>query len=281
MPAVKGVVGVPPAEVVVAHDAAQHAVLAAADAVHVVDGYLGEGGDIYFELELVGYLCGELGVEGVDAFHHKDAVGTELDAFAVVEGVTFEEIEGGNLDPLAVEHALQVVVEQGDVEGVDGLEVVVAVGQSGCAGTADEVVVERQLFDIKSHDGELHAESAARGGLARRGRPCHQYHAHLVAFAINHVGNLGVAFLMQCFGNVDELHLVIVANNAVEVGDGGEVQTIHPEVVELEDVEELGGVGQQGRPVDVVRVGHLEYIALVGIHVEVPIFEAPGAGDEF
>ena len=119
MPAMQSVVGIPSAEVVVAYYAAKHTVLAAADAVDVVDGYLGEGGNVYFELQFVVNLSGEFGVECVYSFNHKDAVGTELDALAIVEGVAFEEVEGGNLYALTVEHALQVLVEQRDVEGID------------------------------------------------------------------------------------------------------------------------------------------------------------------
>ena len=122
---------------------------------------MGERGDIDFELQFVGNLCGELGVEGVDAFHHQDAVGAELDALAVVEGVAFEEVESGYLHPFSIEHSLQVVVEQGDVEGVDGLEIVLAVGQFRGAVAADEVVVKRQLLHVEAQDGELHAEAAA------------------------------------------------------------------------------------------------------------------------
>ena len=211
----------------------------------------------------------------MDAFHHQDAVGAELDAFAVVEGVAFEEVESGYLHPFSIEHSLQVVVEQGDVEGVDGLEIVLAVGQFRGAVAADEVVVKRQLLHVEAQDGELYAEAAARGGLARRGGPSHKHHTHLAALAVNHVGNLGVAFLMQGFGDVDELYLVVVADDAVEVSDGGDMQAVDPQVVQLEDIEEFWCLRHQGRPVEMVRVGHLEQVAFVGIGAEIPRFEAP------
>ena len=52
---------------------------------------------------------------------------------------------------------------------------------------------------IEAHDGELDAETAAGSGLAGGGGPGHQNETHRVAFAVNHVGNLGVALLVQGF----------------------------------------------------------------------------------
>jgi hypothetical protein len=111
MPAVQGIVGVPTSEIVVSHYPPQHAVLTAAYAVQVVDGYLGQRGNVDLEFQLVRYLCGQLGIQGMDAFHHEDAVLPQLDALPVIVGISFFEVECGNFHPFTIEHALQVFVK--------------------------------------------------------------------------------------------------------------------------------------------------------------------------
>lgn len=78
-PTFERVEGAVAAEVVVADDASDEAVVAAVEDVLAVDGNLGESGDVDLELKFVGDGSGELGVEGVDAFDDEDAVGVELE----------------------------------------------------------------------------------------------------------------------------------------------------------------------------------------------------------
>ena len=105
----------------------------------------------------------------MDAFHHKDAVGIQFKHFAVEERLALDEVESGNLHLFAIEQALQMLVQQRDVERIDALEVVLAVRQLGSAVAADKIVVERKLLHIESQHAQLHAQAATAGGLARRG----------------------------------------------------------------------------------------------------------------
>ena len=77
------------------------------------------------------------------------------------------EIEGGALDLLAGEEGDELLVEEVDVQGLEALEVVLAVLVAGSAVAVYEVVVQGNGGRVEADDLELDRELLGGGGLAR------------------------------------------------------------------------------------------------------------------
>src|SRR5690606_40863872 len=73
----------------------------------------------------------QLRVEGVDALHEQHARRVQAQLLAAVRGaLARHEVEAGGAHRLAREEASDVIVQELEIESLEGLEVVVAVGAS-------------------------------------------------------------------------------------------------------------------------------------------------------
>lgn len=90
---------------------------------------------------------------------------------------------------------------------------------------------------------------------------------------------MGIFFLVESLGHLDEVVLALGADDSVEVGDSGHLEELGPVVVLLEDVEELGSLLEHAQLVGVVGVGALKEEAF-GEGAEIPTREAASGGDE-
>ena len=104
----------------------------------------------------------------LDALEDEDGVVTDLEHVATEDASAGGEVERGQLDLVAAEEALEVAVEVGEVDGVEGLKVVGAVVVAGGVLAVDVVVVEGDAQRVEQVGDELHLEAFAEGGLARR-----------------------------------------------------------------------------------------------------------------
>ena len=114
--------------VVVADDSAEEAVVAGRDAVVVVNGDAGDGVDEDAELAICRNLVGQTRVKGVDSLNEEHRVRFELQGLAVVLADSSHEVVFWHLHRLAGEKPEDVLLEGYMIDGVEVIEVVVAIG---------------------------------------------------------------------------------------------------------------------------------------------------------
>ena len=234
------------AELVVADEAADEAVVGGGDAVVGVEVELGEGADVNFEFALGGDGFGEAGVEAVDAFEDDDLVGGEGEGFAFEFHAAGFEVEAGHVDGLAGVEGVEMLVEEGEVDGFDVFEVVVAFFVAGGVFAVDEVVVDGDGDGSEAVDAELDGEAFGEGGLAGGGGSGDEDVADVVAAGGDFVGDAGDFLFVEGFGDADEVGAFFGGDDFVEASDGVDVEDAAPLFVFLVDLEE-DGLGAKGR----------------------------------
>ena len=152
-----------------------------------------------------------------------------------------DEVVARHGKALAGEKALQVVVEESEVDGFERFVVVLAVGVARGLVSVDEIVVERDEHGIQPQDAQLDAQTLGRGGLAARRGAGDEYHARSLRAVGrgDRVGDARQPFLVEGFGDLDELRGVARQHLGVEPADGRYAHDVDPLLVLVEDVEQL------------------------------------------
>ena len=102
----------------------------------------------------------------MDAFDDEHGVAGELELLAVVLALACGEVVLRHLYALALHETCEMLLHETIVDGLDIVEVIVAVGQLGGVDTVDEIVVGGEGHGPQAAGEELDAESLAEGGLA-------------------------------------------------------------------------------------------------------------------
>ncbi len=212
----------------------------------------------------------------MDAFNDERLVGFELYLAAAVLAHSGYEVVGGDFDAFAFQHSHQVFVEEFEVDGLNGLEVVIALFVSRDMFAIDEVVVEGYGHGPDAVDPQLDVEPLGESGLAGRGRSGDEDDPYLVGALADVVGDLGELFLVKGFGDADDLGGLPPGDEFVEVGDVWAAEDFPPLFGLLEDLEEFGLFGIRRQNVRVVlfreakdEAGRVEF--------EFEYLEVPGA----
>ena len=155
----------------------------------------------------------------MDAFDHQYLIALQLQLLAAGLTLACLEIVAWQLHFLATQQGIHLVVEQRDIEGVQVLEVIVAIGITRCEVTVEEIVVEGDADRIDAIDGQLYGESLAGGGLATAGGACYQHYLDAAAAGYL-VGNLADLLLLQGLADLYESRGIALDNGFVQVADG-------------------------------------------------------------
>ena len=150
----------------VANDAPQQAVVGSGDVVVVVHQQRRQRRGIDAEDGPLRHLCRQLGVQGVDALYHQHLVVVQAQTAAAHRRPARGEVVARQLNLLAAQQRVQLLVEQRQVQRVQVLEVVVAAGVARCLVAVHEIVVERDADGLHTAHQQLHAQPLARSGLA-------------------------------------------------------------------------------------------------------------------
>ena len=102
----------------------------------------------------------------MDALNHQYGIVVETQLFATHLRCTCGEVVARQLHLLATEEGCELFVQQRQVQGVQILEVVVALLVAWRLVTIEEIVVERDGHRFDAVDSQLHTESFAGCGLS-------------------------------------------------------------------------------------------------------------------
>ena len=183
-------------------------------------------------------MRGKFGIEGMDTLDDEDVGGVEFQVLATLFALPFLEIILGQFHLLSCEKRVELLIEQRDIEGIETLEVVVALSVSRGVVTVDEIVVERHHHRSAAVAHQLYGQSFAGGSLATRRRSGNQYDTHAVALC-DILGNLSNLLLLQGLRDVDDSRRVTLRHRHVEVAHRTDAQDVLPLVMLLEDAEHL------------------------------------------
>ena len=271
LPAREGRLRVVPARGVVAHHAAQQAVVGGGDARKVVHRHRRKARDIDLELHVVGDARRKAWIQTVNALDDQHRTVVELQRVVVPLALARDEIVTRHGKALAGEQALQMVVEEFQIDGFERFVVVFAVCVQRGLVAVDEVVVERDEHGFQSQNAELNAQTLGRGGLAARRRARDEHHAR-AARAIglgDRVSDARKPFFMEGLGDLDQFRGVARKHLGVEPADGGHAHDVDPLLVLVEDVEELVLRHQRFERVGMAAAGQHDVKAVVvGADVE-------------
>ena len=158
------------------------------------------------------------------------------------------EVVARQLHLLAVEQGVHLFVQQVEVQGVQVLKVVVAIGLARRLVAVHEVVVERYGDRLDAVGSKLHGESLAGRRLATARRTGDEHHAQGqqvgrqtggIAAAGHLVGYQRYLLLLQGLAHLDELRGIAFLRDLVEIAEGAQSEDALPLVVLLEDTEHL------------------------------------------
>ena len=153
------------AELIVADETPEHALVRRRDPVMVIDVELRQRADVYLELFLIRYAAREFRVQSVDALD--DDRLSRLDARYVLPEhlMTNHEVELRQIDGLSRKQIVHVAVEQIEVYRVQVLEIVISVLVARRVLAFDEIVVRAHVERMKPVDHELDAQAACKRRL--------------------------------------------------------------------------------------------------------------------
>jgi hypothetical protein len=195
-------------------------------------------------------------VQAVDALQQQDLVRLEVQRRSrIPEALAVHEVEAGGPNLLTREQARQVIVQQRQIDGFEGLEVVPAFRIARRAFPVDVVVVERDRARQDAVDLELHREPLDEGRLAGRRRSGDADDLQLVGPGGDLVGDAPDPLLVKALGGPDQLRDVAGDAASVERADAVGAQRAEPRLVRHDHLGRSGHAVARG-PVD-RRVSHL------------------------
>ena len=129
-------------ELIVANDAANQSVVGGWHVVVVVEFDGGQCRNVDAEFLLFRNTFRHERIECVDAFHEKDGVRLQFEVDATLHALARWEVVAWQLHFLAVEQLFEMLMEEVEVERVDGFVVVFTVLVDRSAGSIYKVIVE-------------------------------------------------------------------------------------------------------------------------------------------
>ncbi len=186
----------------------------------VVDGDAGDGVDEDAELAGVRNLVGQARVQGVDSFDQEHRVGFEFQGLAVVLSDSCHEVVFRHLYGLSGEEPEYVLLKGDMIDGVEIVEIVVAVGQLRGVETVHEIVVGGEGNRVQAAGLELDAEPLAECGLpaACGARDEHEpYRRRGVEASVDFLGNLHYLLFLKCLGYLNQLACLALLAGDVHV----------------------------------------------------------------
>ena len=266
-PLVDGLAGRERALVVVAHDAAQQAVVAGRHPVVVVQRDARERGDEDLEGARRGDLRDQLRIEGVDAFDQQHAARLHLQVLAVVFAASRDEVEFRHIDHFPVQQPEHVLLQGAVVHGLEIVEVVASVGEFRGLDAVDEIVVGRERNRLEAAGLELHAQAVRDRGLAAARRTGDQHDAdrilRVVVAALDLLRNLDELLLLQGLGDLDQVGCTALQANVVHVARVAQIHDAVPLEVLGKDLEGLGLVDERRQDLGIRAVRHAQQQAAV------------------
>ena len=134
-------------------------------------------------------------------------------ALALLEVVT------GQFHLLTTEQSVQLLVEQGNIQGVEVLKVVVATLVEGGLVAVLEIVVQRDAYGLQPVDGQLDADALAGSRLTTGRRTCNEHHSDAGPMGYL-VGYLGYLLLLQGLADLYQFVGMSLTDGSVEVAHG-------------------------------------------------------------
>ena len=164
----------------------------------------------------------------MDAFHDEDIFLVQFHEIAVEITFAFLEIETWDFHFLAVQQIIQLPVEEVQVHGMQGLEVVVAFLVFRCMFAVDEVIVQFDDLRHEAEDADLVRKAFGRRGLSAGGRAGDENDLHTAAAFVDAVGDLCILAFVQGFRHVDQLHDLVVQHDLVQGADAFHAHDVAP-----------------------------------------------------
>ena len=133
----------------------------------IVEQQRGECRGIDTELQLIGNLSRELRIERMNTLYHQYLTIVQAQFLTTPLALAGLEVIAWQLNLLATEERSKLLVEQGYVQRMDALKVVIARLVARCLLTIQEIIVERDRHRLDAIGDELHRQALAGGGLTR------------------------------------------------------------------------------------------------------------------
>ena len=209
----------------------------------------------------------------MDALDDEYGVVREFELLAVPFALACSKVVFRNLYALTLHQSCQVVFQQLVVDGLDIVEVVVAIGQFGRVDAVDEVVVGRERHGAQSAGQQLDGESLAEGGLTRtaRARDEHQPDGVLLSMeaAVYLFGYLYDLLFLQGFRYLYEFRGVAFLYGTIDVAGIRQSHDDVPARLHGKHLVGLGHVHLLCQAVGVVPVGHTQqHTVMVGLQTK-------------
>ena len=204
----------------------------------VVEQDGGQRRGIDTEYLVLRHLRHQLGVQRMDTLYHEDLVVVQTKAASAHLALTQLEVVTWKLYLLAVEQGVHLLVEQVEVQCVEVLEVIVAIGLARRVFAIDEIVVERDGNGLDAVRGQLYGQALTGCRLTAAGRSGDEHHADALSES-NVLGNFGNFLLLQGLADLNELRGVALLYALVQVANGSQANDVLPLMVLLEDGEHL------------------------------------------
>ncbi len=222
------------AELVVAHDAPDEAVVGGGYAVVVVKVELGQGRDVDLVLLLARDAVGQAVVQPVYTFYYQDLIAGQAQPPALLGSRPGLEIVHRQEDLLPGGQAQELLVEELHVQGLQALEIGLAVRPPRGILAVEEIIVQGDGHRDHAQNCQLDGQLLGKSGLPRTGGPGHQDRLHPPAF-VDAIGDLGDFLVVQSLGRLDE---GLDAPGLIDAVDGphrGDPQGAAPALVFLID----------------------------------------------
>ena len=276
LPHAEGILDGGAAGLEVPDSAAQKPQVAGGNAVVVIQVQGDQGTDIEAEYTaIVDALGQQHGVQGVEALDDDDGLRGQTHGLAVPFPLAGLEIEVGQLDLLAVQELCHVAGEEVGVQGVDVLQITLAIRAEGHLLPVNVVVIHAHEDGLLAVDPELGGQTVGRSGLAGGTGAC-QHDGLGVALA-DHVGDPGEFLLVEGFVDPDQLPDAAGGRQIVQVSHRLALHQLAPALAFVEDIEEIGAFQIGGGLAGVAPVGVDEEKAVVR-RLDVPARQVAGGG---
>ena len=192
------------AELVVAHHPPQQAVVARRHLRMLVDGDGGQDRDIELEFLRVGNLRRKGRIQAVDAFHDQHVVVRQLEVLSFELACARGKVVFRNLDALAGEELLELLVQERDIQRLQALEVVISILVERRVDPVAEIVVERDDDGVQAVDPHVERQPLRGSGLSAARGTGDQHDPHPFA-GCNQVGRFGIPVVVQGLRQIDQI----------------------------------------------------------------------------
>ena len=142
----------------------------------------------------------------MDTLHHQDVVLFQVHHLSLEEGPSLLEVVTRQLHLPARKKGVQVIAQQFQVHGLQGLEIVVAVIVLGRKLPCHKVVVQLYHLGIHAHHLQLLGHPEGGRGFSAGGRTGQENNLYPVPLGIDFIGQAGVFPFLAGLTEVDEFY---------------------------------------------------------------------------